>query len=571
MINYQVFFKNPELHYIEIEMSFKSNNSGDNLLYLPVWTPGSYMVREFSKNVDKVEATTAYGKILSIKKIKKNQWLIQAVTQDIIIVKYRVYANELTVRTNHVDDAHALLNGAATFMAVSGQESSKHRVVIHPFGLWSKISTSLHPLDNIWHREASDYDELVDSPIEIGNQKVIEFEVERVPHQLALVGVSNMEEERLIRDLSNVLSEEIRFFKATHPCSEYLFILNHTEKTYGGLEHKNSSVNMTPRWSYEPREKYLKTISLLAHEYFHLWNIKRIRPVELDPFDYQNENYTRQLWAIEGITSYYDDYFVYLGGVSSRDEYLDIIAKNYDEVISHVGNHCQSLADSSFDTWIKYYRPNENTHNTQVSYYVKGSIVALMLNLSILKQTAGEKSLDDVMRLLYRRYITNPESGYTEQEFREITEQVMDADLSQFYDDFIYGTSPLNLDTLLFEAGLKLTKIEKDESDLGWNLEMRSNNYFIQKVEENGCAAQSGLQANDEILAINGFRMNEQWNNFIAYNSKGDPLEVIVARAGIIKKMELNLIGNRKTEYVIREIENPTAQQLKIKNAWLKR
>lgn len=571
MISYQVYFRQPESHYVEIEMKFSVDNTETVQLYLPVWTPGSYMVREYSKNLDQFQVFDASQNRIPFQKTSKNTWSFTPDKKGEFSIHYRIYANEWSVRTNHVDIDHAMINGAPTFLAVKGLEQTAHQIIFHPYGNWKVISSSLPEDGNEWIRIAENYDLLVDSPTEIGNHEILTFDVENVLHEVALVGNSNLDRMSFLKDLKAIVREEIRLFATDHPCKRYLFIIHHTENIYGGLEHLNCSLNMVPRWNYQGRDKYLQSISLLAHEYFHLWNVKRIRPVELGPFDYQQENYTRQLWAIEGVTSFYDDYFLYLSGVSSIAEYLKTVVENINKVANTPGDAFQTLAESSFDAWVKYYRQNENTQNNQVSYYVKGATVVTALNILIINATHGEQSLDDVMRALYLRYLQNPENGYTEEELLTVCESIAGISLKEFFDQHIYGNEPIDYAYYFSLAGLELYETNEDKYQFGWSINNKEGKYIIAKVDINTSAALAGLNAEDEILAINGYRMNAQWERGLYDKSVGDEIELIVSRYGIIKNISLELTTSDKKNYTLHIDRKPTPEQARVRKAWLRK
>lgn len=569
MISYQVYFRQPELHYVEIEMKVSVKNIQTVEVYMPVWTPGSYMVREFSKNLDQFQVLNSSKENIPFQKNSKNTWTFQPETTEEYFIHYRIYANEWSVRTNHVDIDHAMLNGAPTFLAIKGLEQLEHQVEYHPNENWKVISSPLPENGNEWKRTAENYDLLVDSPVEIGNHEVMTFQAGNIMHEIALVGKSNVDRMTLLKDLKAIVEEEIKLFAMTHPCKRYVFIIHHTENVYGGLEHLHSSLNMLPRWNYEPRDKYLQSISLLSHEYFHLWNVKRIRPIELGPFDYQQENYTRQLWAIEGVTSYYDDYFLYLSRVSSIQEYLKTVSENINKVVNTPGDTAQTLAESSFDAWVKYYRQNENTHNNQVSYYVKGAAVVTALNLLMLNNTKGEKSMDDVMRVLYQRYLQNPEIGYTEEELLQVCETVAETSLKAFFAQHIFGNEPIDYNYYLSLAGLELYETNKENYQFGWTLSQKEGKFIISKVDFDKCAALAGLNAEDEILAFNGFRMNTQWERSLFDKSVGDEIELIVSRNGIIKNFNIELEASQKKNYTIHLDKKPSPDQVLVRKAWL--
>jgi predicted metalloprotease with PDZ domain len=571
-VQYTLSFPNPQDHYVFVEMKIAHKDQTELKLFMPVWTPGSYMLREFSRHVDLFTAEDLSGKQLSWQKVNKNNWKIQAKGTDTIVVRYRVYANEWTVRTSHVDADHAMLNGASVMMGVEGLTSEEHKVTIRPHADWKVISTSLSATkESQWVRTAKNYDEIVDSPIELGNHTVYDFIVAGVPHQLALVGPSGAVIEKLLTDLQAVVQEEVDLFKTEHPCDRYLFILHNTDQVRGGLEHMHSSLNMVPRWNYNQRDKYLQIISLLAHEYFHLWNVKRIRPESLGPFDYQQENYTRQLWLAEGVTSYYDDYFVYLAGVSSRQEYLHQVAENINAVINQPGDQVQSLAESSFDTWIKYYRQHENSHNNQVNYYTKGATVSTALNMLILDATDGRKSLDDVMRTLYAYYLARPDKGLSEAEVLTVFEKTAGKPLKDFFDRHIYGTEPVDYEEYFSLLGLKLEdQTDKKSVHIGWTVAAKEGKWIVSKVDAGYAAHNAGITAEDEIISLNGYRMNTGWEKFLIGKVPGDKIEVILSRSGLIKKIDITLTADSRVKYIITEDSQATPRQLMLRNAWLK-
>lgn len=570
MISYQVYFHRPESHYVEVEMQFTTQDSGTSELYMPVWTPGSYMVREYSRHVDQVVLTHENGKVIPIQKTAKNIWSFDSEAQAKYILKYRVYGFEMSVRTNHIDADHATLNGAPTFITLRNAEHLPHTITFHPKNDWKVISTSLKENGSPWKRIAANYDELVDSPVEIGNHEVLFFDVKGVPHEMAMVGESNMDKDVFVKELQKIIEQEILLFGKKHPCERYVFINHHTENVYGGLEHLHSSLNMIPRWNYTERANYLQSISLLAHEYFHLWNVKRIRPEELGPFDYEQENYTRQLWAIEGVTSYYDDYFVYLAGVSSQKEYLDIVASNINRVVNTPGDTHQSLTESSFDAWVKYYRQHENTHNTQVNYYVKGATVVTALNLLILNETKGQKSMDDVMRALYDLYLQRPEKGFSEAEILAICEQIAEVSLKAFFDQHIYGTTPIDYSQYLDFVGLELVPQEQRAYSLGWSWNIKDGKYIISKIDDGSSAAQAGLSAEDEIIAMNGYRISSQWEKMLSNYNVGDEIELLISRYGKIRSLNMKLLPNAQVKYSIQTKDSATDEQVQLRNIWLK-
>ena len=571
-IAYKISFPNANTHYVRIDMTVWGIKESELILKLPVWTPGSYLVREFSKNIDKFEIKNSTGIPVAYNKTAKNTWQVFTTGQKEITIGYEVYAYELSVRTSFVDDEQAYLNGANIFLYIENGKDSKSSLTFFPRDEWKQISTPLKALNgNKWAREAANYDELVDSPILIGNQHIIRFNAENVPHEIAMQGYGNYNESILVNDLQRIIAVENSMFGTKHPCDHYTFLIHNTEKQGGGLEHLYASSNMIPRWNYGVRDKYLSAISLLAHEYFHLWNVKRIRPTELGPFKYDEENYTRLLWVAEGITSYYDDYFVFRAGISSKEEYLRIVSDNLTKLVNSPGDKVQSLSESSFDTWIKYYRPNENSNNATISYYTKGAFIATVLNFTILDATDGKKSLDDVMKLLWEQYLKRPEKGYNEEELRMAFENVSGLKLKDFFDQYIYKPGVVDYQKYFNLVGLELINANQNKQivTLGIATKFSEGKLIITSVEKGSSAENAGLYVNDEIIGMDGYRAGEDWNKWVETKKEGDKIMFTISRYGILKNIEAIVQSNKKVDYKIAYMQNPTPKQLKLREIWL--
>ncbi|HUM53066.1 MAG TPA: PDZ domain-containing protein, partial [Chitinophagales bacterium] len=562
-------FPEPHTHYAEVEMHISDIEVKELHLKMAVWSPGSYLIREFQKNIDFVESRTKNQESRRLDKIDKNTWNVNIQNENEIAIRYKTYCYEESVRTNFVDEAHALINGAPTFLYVAGFENNAIDVEIIPYSNWKNISTALPQKDNNkWLRTASNINELIDSPIEIGNHVSYFFTAATISHELAIYGESNCNNEKLIADLKAIIEVETNIF-GSHPCKEYVFIIHNTEKSFGGLEHLNSSVNHITRWSYDTKH-YQRPISLLAHEYFHLWNVKRIRPFELSSFNYNEENYTKLLWFFEGVTSYYDDYICYRAGVTKQDDFLDIVAQNINTVFNTAGIQTQSLAEASFDTWLKYYRQNENSINSQISYYTKGSIVAMLLDFIILDATDGERNIDYVMHLLYQKYLAKPEIGFTEKEIQETFETTANQSLQTFFDDFIYGVEPINIETYFEKIGIQLknTTIENNIY-LGIETQYIDRKLVVTKVEKGFGAYDAGLNVEDELIAVDNFRVIDDFKKIYAHKNINDTIDVLVSRKGILKTIKIELTNDKKLNYKLEKLENSTEKQQKLLKKWL--
>src|SRR4051812_7712413 len=452
-IRYTLSFPAPQTHYVEVTASVPTGRRATVDLMMAVWTPGSYLVREYARNVEAVAAVGSDGRALAGDKSKKNHWTVATGGAATISVRYRLYCREMSVRTNWVEDGFALLNGAPTFITLADMAPRPHEVVINPAAGWKRSITALPELGGGAHRyRAPDYDTLVDSPIVIGNPAVHDFVVDGKTHSLVDVGEGGVfDGARAAKDLQTIVEQDRRTWGFL-PYERYIFF-NLITESGGGLEHKNSTVLMTNRWSTRTRPAYLAWLQLASHEYFHAWNVKRLRPVELGPFDYENENITRSLWIVEGFTDYYADLQVERAGLQTRAEYLDDLSSTIELLQTTPGRLVQSAEMASFDAWIKYYRPDENSNNTSISYYTKGTVIAFLLDAKIRKVTNGAKSLDDVMRVAYQKF-SGP-NGYTPEQFRAVAEGVAGTSLQSFWDSAVEGTSELDYAEALATFGLR--------------------------------------------------------------------------------------------------------------------
>lgn len=569
-ITYSLSFPEPHTHYLEVEMHLGAIQTQVLALKMAVWTPGSYLIREFQRNIDFVERIYADGRTERLEKTDKHSWKLDTQQESNIRLRYRVYCFEYTVRTNFIDEAHALLNGAPTFLYAAGYEDMPCDIHIQPHPSWKKISTALEMKDkDPWIRFAKNLDEIIDSPMEIGNHSSSYFEAEGVQHELAVYGESNGDMQKLVDDLKAVVREEVRIFGA-HPCKNYLFILHHTDGIFGGLEHLHSSVNFVNRWAYEPK-KYQQVISLLAHEYFHLWNVKRIRPATLGPFNYEKENYTTLLWFFEGITSYYDDYICYRAGVTSRQDYLDIVAKNINNVLNLAGTDTQTLVESSFDTWIKYYRKNENSNNVQISYYNQGSVAGMLFDLIIIDATQGNRSLDDVMRALYERYLSDPGTGISEETLLAIFNEVSGIDCSEYFNRFLRHTGIGDIEPFFEKTGIALKdNSPKDAVYLGMSTDWKEGRLIITELDKNYGAYQGGLNVNDELIAIDDHRVSKDFTKFYTHKAVNERVKVLISRQGTIKSYNIGLSPDIRKNYTLSLPGNIATRQTINLKKWLK-
>lgn len=568
-LRYTLAMPAPQTHYFEVKMELGGFPADYTDVKMPVWAPGSYLVREFSKNVEGLQARTVGGQALAVEKISKNTWRVRHPKQASFSVSYRVYAFELTVRTSFIDADHGYLNGSSVFMYPADNKMLGSTVAVQPAAGWAQVSTALRLTAGKFTYKAASYDELADSPIEIGNQKVLNFTANGTPHQVAMCGTYSVDEPKLLADLKRVCEEAHRVV-GKNPLDHYLFIVHNLERGGGGLEHLYSTTLEVGRTTYGTEAGYKSFLGLVAHEYFHLWNVKRIRPVALGPFNYDQENYTHLLWVSEGMTEYYSKVINQRAGFISRDEYLGKLANEITAVENTPGNRVQSAAESSFDAWIRYYRPNENSSNSQISYYDKGDLIGTVLDLSIAEATKGEKHLDDVFRLLYDKYYLGLKRGFTDQEFQDAVAQVAGRRYDDFFRDSVYGTKTLDYATVLGYAGLGLTTAPlTTEGTSGASFSNRTGKLLVTGVVREGAAWSAGLNVNDEVLQIDGATPGEENVKTLLGGPVGKSVKLQVRRDGLSRDIILPMVPSIDLKYQIQPLPNSTAAQQKVLNKWL--
>lgn len=558
----------PHTHYFDVTTEVDVPTSAQKKKYLDfkmaAWTPGSYLIREFAKNIERIQASID-GQKSSITKINKNTWRVPVrVGQTKISVSYSVYAFELSVRTSFLDDAHGYINPASVFLYVPEYAQSAQELTVIPFKEFKKVSTAMKEVKKFTF-QAKNLDEWIDSPIEIGNHKIWEFKVNQVPHQIAFYGPAKVDSAAFLADVKK-MCEEAQRVVGDHPCDHYLFIIHNLYRGGGGLEHLYSTTCQVSRANYENPNGYRGILNLLTHEYFHLWNVKRIRPIVLGPFDYENENYTHNLWLSEGMTSYYADVILQRTGQSSTPDYLKSLADEISMVENTPGNQIESAASASWDAWIKYYRPNENSRNSTVSYYDKGSLLGGVLNLWIIRQTQGQKCLDDVFKLLYTTYYQKLGRGFTDAELENAFSQVAGVSAKSMFKNHIYGTqTPAYAD--LFQG----FGYEWADANLGKVIPYLGFTAMagrITSVSRGGSAYQAGLNVGDEILKVNQANF-EGMDKLLSDKKPGDMLNFVVRRDGIERFFVVPVIQSPMHAYTLTESKNVTDAQKKLRGKWL--
>lgn len=581
-VRYNIKFPAPQTHYAEVSADIPTGGQPSLELFMPVWTPGSYLVREYARNVESMSAKDGEGNSLPVEKSRKNRWRVGTNRAARVFVAYRIYCREMSVRTNWVDEDFALLNGAATYLTAMELLNHPYEVTLELLPAW-KLSQSGLISGGSNRYVAPDYTTLVDSPIIAGSPASYPFLVSGKPHFLLNQGEGGVwDGQRSARDVETLVREYLRMWGSL-PYDKYVF-LNLITESGGGLEHKNSFVIMTSRYATRTRLGYLGFLDLVSHEYFHLWNVKRLRPVELGPFDYETEVYTKGLWISEGFTDYYGMLAVKRAGLCTRDEYLGIgsptetvgssLSRQIEELQTTPGRLAQPVEMASYDTWIKFYRPDENSKNTGISYYTKGAVIAWLLDAKIRKSTNGTKTLDHLMRLAYDRYSGG--KGFTSAEFRKTASEVAGADLSGWFVETLDTTHELDYNEALDWFGLRFKKPEPPKnnvaakSTLGAVTRTENGRLIVAQVPRDTAAFDAGFSAEDEILAIDGFRVRpEQWAQRMEQYHAGDKISVLVARRDRLVRLDATLRAEPDRLWQLEVLPTATPEQRQHLDTWL--
>ena len=543
-LQYTLHFPAPHTHYVEVAVEIPTCGRPSMELRMAVWTPGSYLVREYARHVEAMKAHTADGALLSVSKTSKNRWRIAADGTDTVLLTYRVYCREMSVRTNWVDADFALLNGAPTFLTLVEDSARRHDVNVVLPPNWTTVMTGMLPHPEIGRHSyrAADFDTLVDTPILAGNPTVHAFEIGGKPHYLVNEGEAGVwDGPRSARDTEKLVHAHWRMWGGGLPYDQYLFI-NMLTQAGGGLEHRNSTVLMANRWCTRSRKSYLDWLRLVSHEYFHVWNVKRLRPAELGPFDYEREVYTKNLWIAEGVTAYYTELGVRRAGLCSDSEFFEGLSALIRRLQTTPGRLVHPLETASYDAWIKLYRSDENTPNTTISYYTKGAVVAFLLDAKIRSATDDARSLDDLLRLAYTRY--SGKMGFTREEFRVMAEEVVGLPLGCWFVKALETTEELDYSEALNWLGMQFVPAAAS-CNSGWiGLETHAagSRLLISQIRRDTPGWHAGFNVDDEILAINDDRvLPAQWKVRLKQYQAGDRISILISRRERLRRLAVTL------------------------------
>lgn len=573
-INYRLKMEKPQNHYFQVEMELTDFKENEVTVKMPVWAPGSYLVREFSKNVDLVKAKDEKGQVLAVNKKTKNAWVISKGAAKKVIVSYEVYAFELSVRTSFLDLTHGFVSGSGVFMYVDGHKELAGQLAVFPYKEFSKVSTALPKsaesvaADGVQSFAFKNYDQLVDCPIEIGNQEVFTFKAAGVLHTVAIYGAGNYNVDRLKSDMAKIV-ETATGVVGENPNKEYTFIIHNVVDGQGGLEHSNSCTLSVNRWTYSDAE-YLGFLSLVAHEYFHLWNVKRIRPIELGPFNYDEENYTSLLWVMEGFTTYYDELLLVRAGYTDDSDYLQKLQSTVNYVEGSVGARVQPVAHASFDAWIKAYRPNENSSNTTMTYYSRGQMLAALIDVMIISKYDGKKCLDHFLQQLYNKYYKKLNRGFSEKEFKVELEELLGENLDAFFAKYVNGTDIAPLSETFAKVGVQVTEIGLPRASFGAGLRQDGGKTIVLSIRAGSAAELAGLSVNDELIGCNGYRVDQTaFEQFVNGVENGAQFKILVSRDDILYELSVKMTMYDRPQYQFKVVEDDA--KAKLRKYWLRK
>lgn len=545
-LTYQLKIENPATHLAQVLIEAERPRGAETLdFFMPSWSPGSYLMREYSRHVQRFSAQTDKGEPIFFEQLKKGVWRLDWSRSEIkgseakFSVSYEVYCHEVSVRTSYIDESHAFLHGPTLFMGVLGHDMKDPELTVKFPALWSKLTTGLKDISasrEVFQYTASDYDVLIDTPIEIGCHETDGFMCEGKPHELAFYGETLPHKEDLKKDIQTIVETVSKTMKSM-PYEKYTFITHFMPGIYGGLEHSNSTALHFDAARLSERKGYVQWLELVAHEYFHTWNVKRIRPKELGPFDYLNEGYTRMHWLTEGLTSFMDQLLVLRSGLMTLTEYAEAQKDNLTRYYDTPGKKFHSLEDSSFNAWIKLYRPDENSLNSSISYYLKGGLVFTALHAMLLAKGAR---IDDLLAKLWARYEENPAVGMEAHEVYSMIEKLGGTDVRARFETMITTTEDIDFEEVFKGLGMSFEWERPESAYLGVVTKSEGDRVIIDRVYLDSPAAQSGLNAGDEVISVNGQRLlQSSWDKFTKAAMKDTRYTLTVARLGRLENISL--------------------------------
>ena len=579
VVRYALTPKDLHAHIFQVELTLDNPNPLGQVFSLPNWIPGSYLIRDFSKHIVSINAQSC-GKTIAIKKLDKNHWITQPCDSSITL-QYELYAFDLSVRCAYLTNERAFFNGSSVFLKSVGFEDNPCELVINyptskMLGDWSCATTlKLKSKDEGFEvYQADHYQDLIDHPVEMADFTRFEFEVNKIPHAMTLTGQHTTDIARLRADLIRICQHHIDFFGSDVPFDEYLFLTLVRTKAYGGLEHKKSSSLICSRKELPTENKpeidsdYTRFLALCSHEYFHAWWIKTIKPASFHALNLGRENYTEQLWVFEGFTSYYDELSLLRTKLLSPEQYLTLFAQTVTRVQKSQGRHKQSLAESSFDAWTKFYQQDENAPNAIVSYYTKGALLAFVLDIEIRSRSHDAQSLDDVLKLIWANY---QDTGLEDDTVQKVVAHLTQSDFTKFFDDYLYGMSELPLKQAFDYVGINCEFSHKkgELSNFGIGINKAQEFALISHVLEGSCAQAAGLYVGDKIMSIDSIKVQaKELASAIDSYAEGDVIQVGLLRDELLIELSVTMTNSAPTFCTLSVTDNLSKDTLKRQEQW---
>lgn len=574
---FTVSMDRPSTHYYHVEFRAEGLRGDTQDFKMPVWMPGYYSIQDYAKNVVNFKAEDGAGKPLSWSQTTKNTWHVKTGDAAVVVASYDVYGFNRFVGSTYLDDQRAYFVAPSMYMHVAGMINHPVTVTIKPYTGWTTVANGLDPVPGRPYTfTAPDFDVLYDCPTMLGNHERLQFEVNGVPHYVVAEDVpKSVSRQQMLTDLQKIVTAASGII-GDIPYKHYTFLL--MGKGQGGVEHLTSAAMLFDGTTLTNPDGYRRWLSFAAHEYFHTFNVKRIRPIALGPFDYDKENFTNMLWVSEGFTSYYQDLVMRRAGLATRDQYLDTITRNISAYENSPGHLFESAAQSSINVWHR----GDNSANTTISYYNKGPAIAAMLDFKIRSETKNQKSLDDVMRALYNEYYKDKQRGWTDEEFRAVCERITGVSLAEIFDDYVHSTKEVNYAKYFALAGLKIDSELRGEPGAylgaftanaggrGGAATPAGASRVISRIEYDSPAERGGLSAQDEIVAIDGVPLGARSLDDILKTLKpGDKVKILVARQERLKELEVVLGSRMQRTFKIQPVENLTSEQAVLLKNWI--
>ena len=570
MITYTLEMSNPSTHVFEVKMEFDGLDPEDSTLdvLLPVWRSGRYVILDFASGVVEFGAVDGTAKNLRWNKTDKSTWRIQTDGSPVVRIRYKVYSDEFSMRTRGLNDERGFVDGSAVFMFVKKYSDLPLTLRVVPFGNWH-VTTGLEASKSKNTFTAPTYEHLADCPLEIGNQKDYVFEVDGKEHVLSITGEGNYNADTLKKDITKIVTVQKEFWGRL-PYDRYVFLLALSPSGGGGTEHINSCVLGERPFVFANPDTYKGFLGLISHEFFHTWNVKQLRPAAINRYDWTGESYAKELWIAEGTTSYLHGLLMERAGYIPELKYLERVASAIDADESRPGNKHQSLTESSYDAWIKFWKDTEQSYNFETDYYGRGAAVSFALDMTIRKLTQNRKSLDDVMRLMFTRFPLG-KGGYTIADFRNVAEETAGTSLRRFFDDYVDGTKSIPWKEMIAAVGLELEPKTADKQPwLGLSTNDEGQRTRVTTVVAGSPAYAAGINVNDEILALNGYRVRSaDLRSRVTEMKEGEKVKLAVFRDNRLREFEVVLKHPDHVEQKIVKMNSPTDEQAATYRSWL--